>query len=327
MDKDEKRPTSDIKEDIQFRMDLVVEDSEVLEEDEDGVRVGQVMKPNPERYDRVDDGEQKGWIDTFENTFIPEDVLAEMWEEQAEGLPIYYSPDQIDDWQEYCTEIYNSLYTIFDKNGLIAPSSTDTGFLKQYAESQDEIHPFVILKADLVGSTKMAARYDSDLYYRILAAFEYLVVDVVRKHNGYYLKKEGDGIYAFFPSPNTTGKHDNAALCALRIKNLVSDLLSGALSDNGYSEVEVTIGLDSGNPEIVPDGNDNFELIGLTMNLASKIADAAEPNEVLLGQFTERNLHTKYRKMTQEVTQDREWGFSEGDTLYPIYLLKDVIQP
>jgi class 3 adenylate cyclase len=324
MAEDSQGPGTSLKEDdFQFRMDLVSEESEIVEETEEYTQIEQALKPNPERYDFVDDDDKEGWYDTHDNVFIPKEVLVEMWEEQAEGLPIYYSPDLIDDWEEYTSEKLSEFSEVFEKDGVVSPSSTDDDRFINYKSSlDDDDNPaFVIIKADLVASTKIAAEYTKTEYLRITNSFEYLVVEAIRKHRGFYLKKEGDGIYGFFPAPNLTGKHDNAALCALRILTLISGVLSKAMSDNGYPAVGVRIGLDSGRPEIVPDGDSSFDLMGLTMNLAAKMEGVAEPNEVVIGQLTERNLHTRYREATSEITNERSWDFSSGDSLYRIYSL------
>ncbi|WP_189319148.1 adenylate/guanylate cyclase domain-containing protein [Halolamina pelagica] len=306
---------------MQFRMDLEMIEAEVKEETEDGVIVQQAMRPDPERYERVDDGEQKGWFDTHDDVYISDDTMADMWEGRDEDIPLYYSPDSIDDWDGYISEKYSEIYSIFEQEGVILPAEPDHDLLEEYADEQQTIMPFVIMKVDLVGSTELSMRYNKTLYLRIIAAFEYLVVDLLRRHNGFFLKREGDGIYGFFPSPDTTGKHDNAALCALRIKTIISEVLGLALTENGYRDVDVSIGLDSGHPDIVPDGRESFDIMGVTMNLAGKMESAAQSNEIIMGEMTERNLHTTYRDSTREVTDSREWQFSEGDTRYSIYSL------
>lgn len=320
----EDKPETNLKdEDFQRRLDLVVEDAEIVDENEDYTQIAQRLKPNPDRYEFVDEEDRTGWIDTLDDIFIPKEVLAEMWEEQAEGTPIYYSPDYIDDWEEYISNWYAEMHNIFENDIVVQPCSTDQDAFRQYREDLEEDPAFVIIKADLVGSTNIAAEYTNPEYLRILNSFEGIVVDAIRQHRGFYLKKEGDGIFGFFPAPNLTGKHDNAALCALRIQTLVSTVLSDALVHHDYQQVSVSIGMDSGRPEIVPDGNSSFDLMGLTMNLAAKMEGVAEQNEIVIGQLTERNLHTRYRTATEEITQSRDWNFSSGDSLYEIYSLRN----
>jgi hypothetical protein len=62
---------NNLKDEFQFRLDLVTEESELVEETDDGVVIQQAMRPEPERYDYVEEEGKEGWIDTDDNTFIP----------------------------------------------------------------------------------------------------------------------------------------------------------------------------------------------------------------------------------------------------------------
>lgn len=75
------------------RMDLVMEKtvdkgSEVKDDEEYSV-FGVQMKPNPDRDDRIDEDDRKGWIDTMDSIFYPDDVISEAWE-QMDEMPMYF---------------------------------------------------------------------------------------------------------------------------------------------------------------------------------------------------------------------------------------------
>lgn len=248
-----------------WRMDLTSEVVDVEEED-DGVRATFAMEPDSDRYDRIETDDFTGWYDTQDNVRIPEDVLKQMWTEQMEDTPIYHSPDKVGDFQKYTNELATIASGLLADEFVIPPIETDTEVLDQIRASDDP-PTFVIIKVDLVDSTTISARYRSE-YQKIVSIFEYVIVHIIRSHNGFYLTKEGDGIFGFFSSPNVVGKHDNAAVCVVRIYTIIKDLLGPLYEEYGYPNISVSIGMDTGNPDIVPAGND-FDLMGLTLNLAS----------------------------------------------------------
>jgi class 3 adenylate cyclase len=315
---DKELPSSE--DDFQWRMDLEIEASEVVEEGEDGATVQFAMQPNSERYEFIDSDEKTGWYDRFDNVFLPKEVVEEMWTEQMEGTPMYHSPNRIEDFDEYCSNLLEVLSQVFASAGKLTAADPDDKVLQQFT-ADSRRRAFVVLKADLVASTDLSIRMNSEEYIRLIQAFEYVIVDLIRKHNGYFLGKEGDAVYGFFPTPNLTGKHDNAATCSERCVYVINNVLNTVLSVAGYPEVQASLAMDSGRPEIIPSGEDSFDLMGLTMNLVSKIEEIAKPDEVVMGEITERNLHTQFRKHTTDITSDREWSISKGDRVYRIYTL------
>jgi adenylate cyclase len=58
---------------------------------------------------------------------------------------------------------------------------------------------FVIMYADLVGSTKMSMTLPVDKMVTIIRAFTHEMTNTVRSYGGYVLKYVGDAIIAFFP--------------------------------------------------------------------------------------------------------------------------------
>jgi class 3 adenylate cyclase len=59
---------------------------------------------------------------------------------------------------------------------------------------------FVIMYADLVGSTKMSMTLPVDKMVTIIRAFTHEMTNTVRSYGGYVLKYVGDAIIAFFPA-------------------------------------------------------------------------------------------------------------------------------
>lgn len=180
---------------------------------------------------------------------------------------------------------------------------------------------FVIMVVDVVGSTNMNLDMHPSAFSAFIHSFIQEVRLLVNKHQGYVLKYTGDGLIAYFAEPNITGKHDNAILCASRLQQLVAEVLNPVYNDIGLPQINWRVGLDTGSPEIFPGAQGTQDLLGTSVSMAAKIESAAEENEILLGEYTERNLHTDWRKSTAEVTYDRKWDYSRDGQPYGIYRL------
>lgn len=85
--------------------------------------------------------------------------------------------------------------------------------------------------------------------------------------------------------------------------------------------LEFRVGLDTGTEEIFPGAQNTQDLLGTTVSLAAKIESTAHTNEILMGDYTERNLHTDWRKQTREVTAERDWSYSINEDIYPIHTI------
>lgn len=305
------------------RMDLISVDTEITEEAEEGeddmTKFTGVLKPNPDRYDRIDQDDKKGWLDTFDNTFYSDSVLAEGWE-QIEGMPIYHSPPEIDNWDSYIEERQRSIRSYLESGSLSYNFDDEsTSVLTDLSKKGNPL--FVIMVVDLVGSTNMNISMHPSTYSLMVQSFISEIRLLVRKHTGYVLKYTGDGLIAYFAEPNILGKHDNAALCATRIPDLLDEALNPALNEFDMPSLQFRIGLDTGSAEIFPGAQSSLDLLGTTVSLAAKIESTANTDEILLGENTERNLHTSWRQRTQEVTDERDWGYSIDGEEYDIYTI------
>jgi class 3 adenylate cyclase len=305
------------------RMDLITEKVEdkgkKSEEGEEFSVFGLQMKPNPDRYERIDDDAQKGWLDTMDDVFIPDDVLKEAWE-QTDGLPIYYSPPEIDDFAEYIEIRKQYLKSALDSGDISYSFSNESTQVLQDLQARDE-PIFVIMIVDIVGSTKMNANLAPSAYAALVHTFIQETRLLVNKHRGFVLKYTGDGLIAYFPEPNVVGQHDNAILCADRLSTLVSEALNPVYGEFGLPRIQWRVGLDTGSPGIFPGAQGTRDLLGTSVSMAAKIESAANTDEILIGEYTEKNLHTDWRKRTEEVTKDRDWGYTRGDEIYSIYKL------
>lgn len=305
------------------RMDFVTEvvddRGKVTNEDGEFHRFGFRMVPNPDRYDRVDDSEEGGWLDTMDNVFIPDDVLADAWED-TDRIPLYHSPPEISDFDQYLKDRYQDLCRRLETGDIIYNFQNQSTTVLEDLSDRDNPF-FVILVVDLVGSTNMSIKMAPMALSTFLHTFINEVRLLVNKHRGFVLKYTGDGLIAYFPEPNITGKHDNAILCANRLQEVVNHAINPAYAEYDLPEVQWRVGMDTGSPDIFPGAQGTRDLLGTSVSFAAKLEAAANTNEILLGDYTERNLHTDWRKRTVEVTDERGWEYERGGEEYPIYKL------
>jgi class 3 adenylate cyclase len=120
-----------------------------------------------------------------------------------------------------------------------------------------------VLFTDLVGHTEMMSRLGDERGRAVLREHEAITREVLKAHGGAEVKTMGDGFMASF------GSVTRAVECAVGLQRAFADHEGEALS--------VRVGLNAGEP-IEEDG----DLFGATVILASRIAAKAEAGEVLV---------------------------------------------
>ncbi len=145
------------------------------------------------------------------------------------------------------------------------------GIIRQPADEGDVDNPFrTILFTDLKGSTALANQVGQAAYLGILTEHDLVIRRALVVSQGREVKHTGDGIMASFDDVG------GALDCALAIQDgFEARTASGATPD-----LRVRVGLAAGEPV---DHND--DLFGPTVNLASRICEAAEAGHVLVSEL------------------------------------------
>ncbi|HEV8574140.1 MAG TPA: adenylate/guanylate cyclase domain-containing protein [Dehalococcoidia bacterium] len=120
-----------------------------------------------------------------------------------------------------------------------------------------------VLFTDLVGHTQMMSRLGDDAGRVVLREHETITRNVLKQHGGTEVKTMGDGFMASF------GSVTRAVECAIALQH--------AFADREGEPLNVRVGLNAGEP-IEEDG----DLFGATVILASRIAAKAEGGEILV---------------------------------------------
>lgn len=120
-----------------------------------------------------------------------------------------------------------------------------------------------VMFADIVGSTEKVRTLGDRRWRSLLKDFFVATGDTVRRYMGHQVKTTGDGLLAIFDGPA------RGVQCAAAIRSL-----SGAY---GF---QVRCGLHTGEIELLGD-----DVGGIAVHIASRVADRAAPNQVLVPTF------------------------------------------
>jgi class 3 adenylate cyclase len=127
-----------------------------------------------------------------------------------------------------------------------------------------------ILFTDLQGFTTFTTRADQGDVRDLLLTYHGLVRAQVERHGGFEVKQTGDGFMVAFSSAA------RAVRCAAGIQRMARDY-EGELK----KRLRVCAGINSG--DVIEESGDFF---GLTVNIASRLADRASAGQVLLAEST-----------------------------------------
>lgn len=302
--------------DLSFRIDFV---QKIIEFDEKTGEFKAALIPDPERYESKNRDGKDYIYDKFNHLLIPLEEVAKA-AGRAATLPMYYSPPRIADLPAY---IEGRIPSIRDFLGSDDSSYAAVDKSEEFLQSLSvDKMKFVVLCIDLVGSTVLSSKLPERQYTKVISLFLRETSAVVSAHHGYVLKYTGDGLIAYFPEPNYIGMNDNAFDCAVAMKYVVMQAVNRVLIEKGLPPLQTRIGIDSGEAMVATIGDvsskQQKDLIGLTVNLASKIQAKADPDQILLGASTARNLHVTRRKLVRESGRKIDQAKTDG-TAYPAF--------
>jgi adenylate cyclase len=185
----------------------------------------------------------------------------------------------------------------------------------------------IVLYVDLVGSTDITLSLPEEKVAIIIRSFAQEMSNVIRQYDGYVLKFVGDAVIGYFVAealPLLAA--DNAVNCAKAMLAVVEKGMNPILNQYDYPELKVKIGLDFGQNIIVRYGsnkeNSHVDILGPSMNIASKIQHSAYPNQILIGEDVYQRLHPSMQKQfNQVVWTQTKWKYHDRETgkLYPVY--------
>lgn len=205
-----------------------------------------------------------------------------------------------------------------------SPLNESEAFLRDLVSSRVDM---IVLYVDLVGSTEITLSLPEEKVAIIIRSFAQEMSNVIRQHDGYILKYVGDAVIGYFVAealPLLAA--DNAVNCAKSMVDVLEKGMNPILNQYDYPELKIKIGLDFGKNIIVRYGSDkessHVDILGPSMNIASKIQHSAYPNQILVGEDVYKRLHPNMQKQfSQVVWTQTKWKYHDRETgkLYPVY--------
>jgi class 3 adenylate cyclase len=131
------------------------------------------------------------------------------------------------------------------------------------------------LFADIKGSTELEQDLDPEEARAIVDPALKLMIDAVRRYDGYIVQSTGDGIFALFGAPLAHEDHPQRALyAALRMQDELKRY-SARLREAGNLPIEARVGVNTGEVVVrsitTGEGQTEYTPIGHTNNLASRM--------------------------------------------------------
>jgi adenylate cyclase len=159
-------------------------------------------------------------------------------------------------------------------------------------QARGERRDVAVLFADLVGYTSLSARLDPEEVFSLINRYLGVLIEQVYKYGGVIDKFTGDGIMALFGAPVT---HEDDAERAVRAAIEMCgalDRLGAEIRTEMGVDIQVRLGAHYGAVILGEVGvylNEavsviDYTAIGDTVNLASRLEHAAEPNSALVSQ-------------------------------------------
>jgi predicted ATPase/class 3 adenylate cyclase len=147
------------------------------------------------------------------------------------------------------------------------------------------------LFADLKGSTELIRDLDPEGARAIVDPALRIMVEAVRRYDGYVVQSTGDGIFALFGAPLAHEDHPQRALhTALQMREALQQR-ANQLASEGKPPIQARIGINSG--EVVmraleTGGRFEYTPVGYVTNLAARLQTAAPAGEIAISEETRR---------------------------------------
>jgi len=148
------------------------------------------------------------------------------------------------------------------------------------------------LFADIKGSTELEQDLDPEEARALVDPALKLMIEAVRRYDGYIVQSTGDGIFALFGAPVAHEDHPQRALyAALRMQEEIRRYAERLRAD-GRAPIQIRVGANTGEVVVrsiaTGDGHVEYTPIGHTTNLASRMQTLADPGASVISESTSR---------------------------------------
>ncbi|MGZ4115425.1 MAG: AAA family ATPase, partial [Actinomycetota bacterium] len=171
-----------------------------------------------------------------------------------------------------------------------------------------------VVFADLVGSTRLSAMLDPELYREVIGAYYQVVTEELEAFEGRAYNFAGDAVVGVFGIPRA---HDDDAVRAIRAALAIADRI-GRVGERLRLPVPLRcrVGVNTGPVAIGSEAAERGLLFGAVVNAAARLQQAATPGGVLVGETTW--LLAKSHVEFGERIQIEAKGFEETLPAWPV---------
>ncbi len=182
-----------------------------------------------------------------------------------------------------------------------------------------------VLFCDLVGSTALSSRLDQEEMRHLLRDYQDACADAIAPFEGQIAQTMGDGLLVYFGYPLAHEDDAERALQAALAIVFSLTAVHGAARPRARS-CAVRIGISTGLVVVGQvarsDTRANMALVGETPNIAARLQQLAEPNEILVSATTHRLIASRFS------FDEPEWRELKGiDRPIAVYRLRGDTSP
>ena len=146
------------------------------------------------------------------------------------------------------------------------------------------------LFVDIINSTALEQDLDPEEARAIIDPALRLMIDAVRRYDGYVVQSTGDGIFALFGAPVAHEDHPQRSLyAALRLREEIRRF-SDRLRHEGGAPIQIRAGANTGEVVVRPirtgETQTEYTPIGHTVNLASRMQSLANAGSIIVSEST-----------------------------------------
>jgi class 3 adenylate cyclase len=220
-------------------------------------------------------------------------------------------------------------------NGCAAPLTAGSTLSIRTNESEIKVNPdqfdsscasdgerktVTALFADIKSSTELMEELDPEEARAIIDPALKLMIESVRRYDGYIVQSTGDGIFALFGAPVAHEDHPQLALyAALRMQEELHRYSATVVADGGMP-IEGRIGVNTGEVVVrsitTGAGQTEYTPIGHTTNLASRMQAVAPTGSIAISEDTRSLIEGYFQLKPQGPTRLK--GVSEPINVYEV---------
>ena len=181
-----------------------------------------------------------------------------------------------------------------------------------------------VLHIDVVGYASLMSHLTDRGKLRFMNSFLSEMGNTVREHSGRVEKFVGDKVTAVFGIGETAELGCKHCLdCALTMLTKIKYSINPYFQTIDMPFFSCSVGMDFGTTWIARTGIHNltqFSLVGNTVNIASKLEEAALGNQIFLGSNLYGNLSQDRKKYCEEIViPNWNWTIKKGKVTYQAY--------